>query len=113
MTLPKTRTLKPLSHHHRETLRGFVRTAREPRRRTLAEFAEQEIVVTKGPAPGRFRLDRQSFARLLFAEIESGRWTEINVVGCVQSGKTLIGFVILTLYHLFEIKEAEIGRAHV
>jgi len=89
-------------------LRGFVRSAREPRRRSLAEFAEQEIIVPKGPAPGRFRMDRQPFARLFFAEIESGRWTEINVVGCVQSGKTLIGFVIITLYHLFEIKEAVI-----
>lgn len=98
--------LSSITRFHRDTLRSFVRSAREPRRRTLAEFAEQEIVVTKGPAPGRFRLDRQPFARVLFEEIESGRWTEINIVGCVQSGKTLIGFVIIILFHLFEIKEA-------
>ena len=89
-------------------MRTLTATAREPRRRTIREFAEQEIVVADGPFPGRFHVDRQPFARLFFDEVQSGRWTEFNIVGCVQSGKTLIGFVIITLYHLFEVQEAVI-----
>jgi len=93
---------------HRETLRSFIVAAGEPRRRGLLQFAEEEIVIGEGPYPGRFRGDRQPFAKLLFAEIDSGRWSDINVVGCVQSGKTTICYVIPTLYHLFELREKTI-----
>lgn len=91
---------------HRETLRSFIVAAGEQRRRGMLQFAEEEIVLNDdGPYPGRFRGDRQPFAKLLFAEIDSGRWTHINVVGCVQSGKTTICYVIPMLYHLFELRE--------
>jgi len=72
------------------------------------QFAEEEIVLGEGPYPGRFRGERQPFSRLLFTEIDSGNWSDINVVGCVQSGKTTICYVIPTLYHLFELREKTI-----
>ena len=94
--------------NHRETLQSFIVAAGEPKRRGMMQFAEEEIVLGEGPYPGRFRGERQPFSRLLFAEIDSGHWTDINVVGCVQSGKTTICYVIPTLYHLFELREKTI-----
>lgn len=77
-----------------------------PRMRTLAEFAEQEIVLPSGPHQGmRYRLDRQPYVRLFFDQVQSDRWRRIVVTGPSQSGKTLNGFVIPTLYHLFEVGE--------
>lgn len=80
--------------------------AREPRKRTMLEFAEQEFVVPPGgPWTGRFRPDRQPFTRLLLEEIDSGRWSTINVTAPVQCSKTTVAFIIPTLYYLFELRE--------
>jgi hypothetical protein len=85
---------------------GVMRT---PRLRTLAEFAEQEIILPDGPYAGRrFRLDRHPVARLLFDELDSGRWQRAFVTGPNQDGKSLLGFVIPTMYLLFERRETVI-----
>lgn len=79
---------------------------RTPRLRTLTEFAEQEIVLPDGPYAGRrFRLNRAPAAALLFRELESGRWKRAFITGPNQDGKSLLGFVIPTLYLLFERRE--------
>jgi len=81
-------------------------SAREPRKRTMLEFAEQEFVVPPGgPWTGRFRADRQPFTRLLLEEIDSGRWSTVNVTAPVQCSKTTVAFIIPTLFHLFELRE--------
>lgn len=80
---------------------------RTPRLRTLAQFAEQEIVVPDGPFAGRrFRLDRHPVARLLFNELP--KWRRAFVTGPNQDGKSLLGFVIPTMYLLFERRETAI-----
>lgn len=79
---------------------------RTPRRRTMAEFAEQEIVIPDGPYEGRrFRWNRLPYSRLWFAAIDSGQWRRFVATGPQQSGKTLQCFVIPLLYHLFELEQ--------
>lgn len=79
---------------------------RTPRLRTLSEFAEQEIIVPDGPFDGRrLRLDRHPVGRLLLDELGSGRWQRAFITGPNQDGKSLMGFVIPTLYLLFERRE--------
>jgi phage terminase large subunit GpA-like protein len=80
--------------------------ARAPRLRTLREFAEQEIVLPTGPHEGeRFKCAKQPFSRLFFDEVDSGRWRRVALTGPSQTGKTLIGLVIIIMYHLFEVGE--------
>ena len=55
----------------REAARFVSRMARTPRRRTLRQFAEEEIVLTSGPYEGRnYSCDRQPFAGLWFDAID-------------------------------------------
>lgn len=79
------------------------------RLRSMRQFAQEEIILPTGPHEGRrFRVDRQPFAGLVLDEIDSGKWRRFALTGPAQSGKTLLGFVIPTLYHLFEIGETVI-----
>lgn len=81
-----------------------------PRRRSMREFACQELVLPKGPYQGRrFRTERQPWSALLLDQIDSGLFNEFDIVGPVQSGKTLSGWVLPICYHLFEIGEAVIA----
>ncbi len=90
-------------------IRGLASLMRTPTLRTIAEFAEQEVVLPDGPEQGRrFRLDRSPVAGLLFAALASGLWRRAFVTGPNQDGKSLIGFVIPTLYLLFERRETAI-----
>lgn len=84
--------------------------AKAPRLRTMRQFAEEEIVLPPtGPYSGlRFRCHRQPFTGLWFDEIDSGRWSRFWATGPSQASKTLIGFVIVLLYHLFEMRETVI-----
>lgn len=82
---------------------------RAPRLRTVRQFAESEIVIPTGPFAGlRYSCRRQPFTRLWFDAVDSARWRRVATTGPAQSGKTLMGFVIPTLYHLFEIGETVI-----
>lgn len=87
-----------------ETL-WWLRQAKAPRIRTMREFAEAEIRLHTGPHPGRFRCERQPFTGLFFDAVDSGRWSRIAVTGPRQSSKTVSGFAIPTMYHLFETQE--------
>lgn len=89
----------------RTIARRFLAGCRPPRRRTLREFAEQEIVIPSGRYKGLgFRCATQPYAGLFFGEVDSGRWRRTAATGCVQSGKTLLLLIVL-LYHLFEVGE--------
>lgn len=83
-----------------------LRSIGNTRRRTMAQFAVQEITLPSGPYEGqKFNLDRQPYVRHLYYEIDSGRWVEMVTLGPSQTGKSLTCFVIPTLYHLFECAE--------
>lgn len=89
--------------------------ARPSRLRSMLQFAEAEIVVPSGPFEGmRFSVARQPFARLWFNAIDdvhrpSDHFSEMIITGPSQSGKTLIGFVIPIMYHLFERQETVVA----
>lgn len=69
----------------------------------MKEFAEQEIIIPSGDFEGlRYRVDRQPHLHHWFNAVDSGRWNRFVKTGCVQSGKSLNGYVIPLIYHLFE-----------
>lgn len=93
----------------RELMRDFMSVARDPRRRSMRQFAEQEIRIPSGPYKGmRFTCSRQPFAGLWLDEVDSGQWVYHNTTGTVQSGKTLTASIIPLCYHVFEIVETVI-----
>lgn len=105
----KASTAQAIDRTTQRELRWFLSTARAPILRTLRQWAEQELVIPEGRFKDQlWRADRQPYAAIFFDAIDSGRWTRIAAVGCVQSGKSLHCFVAPTLYHLFEHKETSI-----
>ena len=77
--------------------------------RSMVQFAEEELILTTGPRRGlRFRADFMPWTRLVLEEFDHGRFRRFFLSGSVQSGKTLVGFVLPTMYHLFEIGESVI-----
>lgn len=93
-----------INENGRQTLRLEMLKRSLPRRRlTHAEWAEKFVKHATGPHRGTyFRVRRQPFLGLLFAEFDRGLWEEIWVTGMSQSGKTLGSFVIPTLYTAVE-----------
>jgi len=90
----------------RDELSWLVRSARAARVRSIARFAEEEVVIPEGKYAGRkWRPARQPYGALLFAALESGAWRRRAMLGPVQSGKTLHGFVVPLIYYLFELRE--------
>lgn len=90
----------------REEFAWFSRAMRTPEIRSLRRFAEEEIIIGEGSLRNtRFRCDTLPWTGLLFDEIDSDLWRRIIIRGCVQGGKTLCGFVIPCLWHLFEHRE--------
>lgn len=86
------------------------------RHRSIRQFAEEEIVLSSGPYAGRkFACDRQPMARVwldLLSELApdgAAAFSECVITGGSQSGKTLIGFTIPVMYHLFEIGETVVA----
>lgn len=97
----------PSAHLAAWTNLGEMMLAR--RRRSMARFAEEELVVPTGPHEGtRFRPDRQPFQRLFFDLVDSGNWRRFVLTGPQQVGKSFASFVTPTLYHLFELGETVI-----
>lgn len=89
-----------------EELSWCLRAARAPCLRTVPEFAEGELVIPEGKHRGsKWRGRIQPYGKLLFEAVSSGPWRRSAVLGCVQSGKSLHGFVTPILYHLFEWQE--------
>lgn len=99
-----------MEQSHLDEVLAFIEMARPPRRRTVSEWVEQEIILPPtGPYKRQpFLMDRQPWTRHWFWAIDSGRWTEFDLSGPSQSGKTLSGFVALLCYYLFEMGETVI-----
>jgi phage terminase large subunit GpA-like protein len=88
---------------------SFFSALRPRRVRTFAEFAEQEIILPEGPYEGLpFRCDVLPWCRDVFAVFDGMRYRYFFLSGPRQGGKTLIGFVIPIMYHLFEVGETVI-----
>ena len=84
----------------------LAKHSRTPAIRTMREFAEQEFVIPKGQLRGtKLRIDRQPFVGPLLDAMDSGLYRRFAIVGCVQSGKTLVAFNLPVLYYLFEHRE--------
>lgn len=80
--------------------------------RSLSQFAREELVIPEGKHRGEhFRDAVQPWARLLHEAIDSGRWNRVAVTGCVQAGKSLQGYVLPGIYHLFEHVETVVLAA--
>lgn len=99
--------------HAKAWLYSLIWTAFEQlkpvRRRTYLEFAEQELVLATGPMRGqRFRSDYMPWTRQVLQEFDRGYYRRFFASGPVQSGKTLLFFILPILYHLFECGEAVI-----
>jgi hypothetical protein len=90
----------------KEVLRRFFRAAIPPRIRSFSEWLQRELIVPSGPFAGqRVSFSSQPWVRLFAAEVDSGRWHHFRSTGPVQSGKSLICYVGLMLYHLCEVGE--------
>jgi phage terminase large subunit GpA-like protein len=75
----------------------------------MAQWAEEAIILPNGPFVGeRYRHYRHPVSRLFFDAVDSGQWSRVASTGPTQNGKTLMCYVIPTLYHLFEFGETVI-----
>jgi phage terminase large subunit GpA-like protein len=82
---------------------GICRDIRPRRFRTMRQWAEQEFVIPEGDYQGtRFRADVQPAHAVWLDEIDSGRWNEHFLIAGAQGGKSVAGFLIPLMYHLFE-----------
>ena len=82
------------------------------RLRSFLQFAEEEVVFGRGPRKGlKFRADFAPWAGAVLREFDNPWWWRRFGMGSVQSGKTMIFYVIPALYHLFEIGESIILAA--
>lgn len=89
---------------------GRVCNAIRPRRfRTMRQWAEQEFYLPEGDYQGtRFRAETQPAHALWLDEVDSGNWIEHYLIAGAQGGKSVAGFLIPTLYHLFELGQTVI-----
>jgi phage terminase large subunit GpA-like protein len=93
-----------------EELLWAINQARAPALRSLRQFAEQEIIIPDGRYKGRrFTCERQPYTGLVFDAIDSGNWRRFAFTGPTQSGKSLCAYVIIIMYHLFELKESVVA----
>jgi phage terminase large subunit GpA-like protein len=94
-----------------ETDRQFVREqflvpSKSRRVRSIAEWAEDEIIIPTGPFEGlKFKMDRQPVAHLLYNEFNNPHFQEYSVVGSTQTGKSFLGFALPVCWLLCEKKE--------
>lgn len=95
--------------HVSKELKRFAREARGHRLRTRVEFAQQCIVIPEGPHQGaHWRPHFQPTSYWILHLMDTLGFRKFRLTGCVQSGKTLNGPVINTLWHLFERRETVI-----
>ncbi|TWT57243.1 Phage terminase large subunit (GpA) [Thalassoglobus neptunius] len=82
----------------------LFRASRPRRLRPFSQWAESEIRLPSGLHEGkRYSTDRLPFTKMLLEEL--GKWKNHVIVGPVQSGKSLHGFILPSLYFLFERQE--------
>jgi len=101
-----------LSSPTRDLLTTLAERSAASRIRSYAQFACEELIIPEGKHRGeRFRYQVQPWTRLLHEAIDSGRWNRVALVACVQMGKSLQGYVLPGLKHLFEDVESVVLAA--
>jgi phage terminase large subunit GpA-like protein len=84
----------------------FFLEAAPARRRSWVDFAEQDLILPKGPKAGLpWRCDYFPPSRELLTEYGRGRYNEFYGSGPTQTGKTLLFYVLPTMYHALECEE--------
>ena len=92
-----------------EELRWLIHATKPPPLRSALDFAKAELVVPEGKTKNaRFRVDTQPWTRLLLTEMDNPQWRTFAICGCVQSGKSYMGFVFPILKHICENGESVI-----
>ncbi len=87
-------------------LTPFFSGLKPPRARTFRQFAEEELVLAQGPRRGlRFDTAFMPFTRLVLDEFDRGYYRRFFLSGAVQTGKTVLSFILPVMYHLFELGE--------
>ena len=77
--------------------------------RPISQWVEEEITIPTGQYAGNpYRHWRHPVSRIWFHQLELDYWWRFAVVAPTQNGKTLMGYVIPVLYHLFELGETVI-----
>lgn len=108
LTHPTFPSMKTMSSPLMQEFAWMIDQCRTRRKRSLLEFAEQEIILPDdGPFAGlRFSTARQPLVKLIYTEMtKSHKYTYVSATGPSQSGKTLAFFVIPILWMLFELGE--------
>jgi len=91
---------------HRALVNEALAAAEVRVHRTIRRWAEDEIYLPDGPREGqRFSSAFSPFTGLVLDAFDDPRWRYFILTGSAQNSKSLIGFSIPTLYHLFEIGE--------
>lgn len=81
-----------------------LQRAKKAQLRSRLDFALEELVIPEGVHKGELLLPEfQPYAVDLLAQMDATSKRHYAVSGCVQSGKTLIGLVATTCWHLFEL----------
>jgi phage terminase large subunit GpA-like protein len=111
---PLAAAIRRLPPEQLRTCRQLIAKYREyatpPRLRSLREFAEQSFWIPEGKFKGRrFRSETLPWTGAFIDAIDSGRYRTVILTGCVQGGKTLIGFDLLVAYHLCEWGETVVA----
>ena len=65
----------------------------------LKEYAEENIFITEGSAPGRMSVDRTPALRIAYELANHPNVREIYIQAPTQSGKTLF-YISLVCYHI-------------
>lgn len=86
----------------------LISTGMSPVVRPMSQWVEEEIWIPTGQRQGQFRHSNHPVSRIWFRELDSGKWWRTAVVAPTQNGKTVMGYVLPVLYHLFELKETVI-----
>ena len=89
-----------------DEFRWFAEASRAPRIRPIRQFAEEVIVIPEGLREGtKYRAHVFAWQGLWLDAIDSERWRRFVLTAGVQGGKTLVGWVIPVLWHIFERRE--------
>ena len=87
-------------------IKAFFKAIQPRKLRSMVDWAESEIILPSGPRKGeRLNYSYAPYTKLLIEQLESNKYRRFWLAGSVQSGKTLLCFVLPILYHLLEYKE--------
>lgn len=87
-------------------LKAMLRRGIAPRRRSILDWAEDEVILPNGVFKlMRYRRERHPAAVLLLEEMDHGFYRRYAVTGPVQDGKTLQAFIIPSVYRVVELGE--------